>query len=290
MLAQLRRLVRKESTCGLRFLHKFDDPDLHTPIDTTYLPGPNKVFLPYEVPKLEADVHNLDFEVVGRVELHNDVFNAPFRKDIVHRVVEWERAAARRETHWLPNRSEINKTGAKIYNQKGTGRARHRDRYAPIFLGGGKSFGPRGPRDYSYRLQDKVVRFGHRIGLTAKLLEGNFFVLDETRLDSHKTVDFLEKFKKWQLHRPLLLYNEDELDPNLALAARSLKWFNLYPADQAPLFEILRHHEVILTRSALASTQERLAQENTRIRFVCPPLDELIATGEITPMEAHNSQ
>jgi large subunit ribosomal protein L4 len=264
-----------------RFLHKFDVPDPNIPVDTTFIPAPGKVFLPYVVPTFEASVHNLNFEEVEKVVLNPDVFNAPLRKDIVHRVVEWERAASRRVTHWIPNRVEINKTGKKIWPQKGSGRARHRDRYVAIFPGGGKSFGPKGPRDYSYRLQQKVVEFGHRIAMTAKYQEGNFFILDQPTIDSHKTKDFVNAFQKWGVHRPLLLYEEDEMDPNFILGVRNLKYFNLYPAHQAPLFEIIRHHELIFTKSALMSTQERLTRLNPKINFVCPPLQELIAAGEI---------
>lgn len=278
------RRIKKVLSVGTRAVHKFANPDLTTPVDDTFLPGPGKVFLPYVPPTLEAWVHNVQFDRVGITELEHDVFNAPMRKDIVHRVVEWERAAARRETHWTPNRSEINKTGKKILPQKGSGRARHRDRYAPIFISGGKSFGPRGPRDYSYSLPKKVVNFGLRTALTAKFAEGNLFILDSPTMESYKTAYFKETFAKWGVHRPLMLYAEDELDPNFILGARNVRWFNMYPADQVPLFEILRHHELIITQAALAQTQERLLRSNHRINFVCPPLDELIATGEIQPV------
>jgi len=281
-------VLRRPNVVGIRFLHKFAEPDLKTPIDTTFLPGPGKVFLPYVEPTFESPIHNIYFENVGTTPLNHDVFNAPIRKDIVHRVVEWERAAARRETHWVANRSEMNKSGAKISPQKGQGRARHRDRYAPIFRAGGKAFAPRGPRDYSYRLQQKVVDFGHRIALTAKLSEGNLYILDSPTIDSHKTQHFTETFEPWGLHRPLLLYNEDEIDPNFILGVRNLKWFNLYPADQVPLYEILRHHELIITQAALESTQERLTRLNEKIKFVAPTLDELIEAGEITPTVGEN--
>lgn len=268
----------------MRFVHKFDPPDLETPLDTTYLPGPGKVFLPYEVPTPQSWVYNTNFEKVEIQNLDPLVFNVEVRKDIVHRVVHWERMAARRETHYVANRSEINKTTRKIAPQKGRGKARHGDRYANIFKGGGKAFGPRGPRDTSHSLQRKVVNLGMKCALSAKYRENNLFILEDTMMDSHKTTNFVEHFQKWGVHRPLLLYAEGELDANFILGVRNLYWFNLYAEHEAPIYEVIRHHEVIITKAALGPLQERLTRITNPVSYVCPPLEELIAAGEITVM------
>lgn len=278
-----RPLVLPHTRLCVRFVHKFDPPDLDTPLDTTYLPSANKIFLPYAPPTPQAWVHNRSFEKQHIVDLCPDTFDSPIRKDIVHRVVQWEIAASKRQTHYVPKKGEINKTTKKISPQKGMGRARHGSRYSNIFKGtGGKSFGPRGPRDHSYNMPEKVQNFGMRCALTAKHQEGNVFVLDHTMMESHKTSYFTDHFKYWGLHRPVMLYSEGELDANFILGCRNLYWFDLYPQHEVPLYEIVRHHEVIITEAALGPLQERLTRVRNPIEYVCPPLEELIAAGEVT--------
>ena len=100
---------------------------------------------------MKRDVLNLDGKAVGSIELPADLFDLPKRADLLQRVVAWQLARARGGAAHTKVRSEVSRTGAKWFRQKGTGRARHGDRKSNIFVGGGTQFGPRA-RDFSFSL------------------------------------------------------------------------------------------------------------------------------------------
>ena len=104
---------------------------------------------------MQVQIRNLAAEEVGTAELSDAVFGVEVRPDILHRVVLWQLAKRRAGTHKVKTRAEISRTGAKMYKQKGTGRARHGSQRANIFRGGGVAFGPV-VRDHGTDLPKKV--------------------------------------------------------------------------------------------------------------------------------------
>jgi large subunit ribosomal protein L4 len=103
---------------------------------------------------MKTSVIDLTSKVSGSVELGESIFGLIPRKDILHRMVVYQLAKRRAGTHKVKNRSEINATTKKMYNQKGTGSARHGSKKVPQFRGGGRAFGPH-PRDHSIKLTKK---------------------------------------------------------------------------------------------------------------------------------------
>src|SRR5439155_12853328 len=108
-----------------------------------------------KVRDMELKVVSLDGKAAGSVEVPDAIFGLEPRADILHRCVRWQLAKRQRGTHDVKNRSEINRTGKKIYQQKGTGSARHGPARVNLFRGGGRSFGPR-PRSHALDLPKKV--------------------------------------------------------------------------------------------------------------------------------------
>ncbi len=104
---------------------------------------------------MELKIMSLDGKATGSVELPDSIFGLEPRSDILHRCVIWQRAKRQRGTHDVKNRAEINRTGKKIYRQKGTGSARHGPAKVNLFRGGGRSFGPT-PRSHAIDLPKKV--------------------------------------------------------------------------------------------------------------------------------------
>src|SRR3954453_9540503 len=104
---------------------------------------------------MQVQIRNLAAEEVGSLELSDAVFGVEVRPDILHRVVLWQLAKRRGGTHKVKTRAGIARTGATMYKQKGTGRARHGSRRANIFKGAGVAFGPQ-PRDHATDLPKKV--------------------------------------------------------------------------------------------------------------------------------------
>ena len=131
-------------------------------------------------------VRNLDNKEVGDIELDDEVFGLPVRRDILARVVNWQLAKRRAGTHKTKGISEIQGTTKKPYKQKGTGRARQGSLRSPQFRGGATIFGPV-VRSHEFGLQKKVRRLGLKTALSAKLAEGKLVVIDAARADEAKT-------------------------------------------------------------------------------------------------------
>src|SRR6185503_19973976 len=131
---------------------------------------------------MKVTVRNLDNQEVGDIELADEVFGLPVRRDILARVVNWQLAKRHAGTHKTKGVSDIRGTTKKLYKQKCTGRARQGSLRSPQFRGGAVIFGPV-VRSHEFDLQKKVRRLGLKTELSAKQAEGKLVVLEEARLD-----------------------------------------------------------------------------------------------------------
>jgi large subunit ribosomal protein L4 len=191
----------------------------------------------------------------GTVELADHIFGLEPRADILHRMVAWQLARRRAGTHKVKNRSDIAATGAKMYRQKGTGRARHGDKKVPQFRGGGRAFGPH-PRDHSTDLPKKVRALALRHALSAKARSEQVMVLDDARLETPRTSALAAAFAKLGLGSALIV-DGDQVEENFARAARNLPRIDFLPAAGINVYDILNHDTLVLTRAALARLEER---------------------------------
>src|SRR3954452_11741906 len=135
---------------------------------------------------MKLAVRNLDNKEVGDIELADEVFGLPVRRDILARVVNWQLAKRRAGTHKAKGISEIQGTTKKPYKQKGTGRARQGSLRSPQFRGGAVIFGPV-VRSHAHDLPKKVRKLALKTALSAKAAEGKFVVLDRAAAADHKT-------------------------------------------------------------------------------------------------------
>ena len=136
---------------------------------------------------MKVKVQSLDGKGKGAdIELNDEVFGIEPRADILHRVVTWQLEKRRGTARAARERSEVARTGKKFGRQKGGGTARHGDRRAPIFVGGGKAHGPR-VRDFDPSLNKKVRALGLKMALSAKAKGGNLIVLDSLDVKEAKT-------------------------------------------------------------------------------------------------------
>ena len=206
---------------------------------------------------MDVKITTLAGEDAGKVELSEAIFGLDPREDILQRVVRWQLARRQQGTHQAKGRSEIARTGAKMYKQKGTGRARHGAASAPQFRGGGKPFGPK-PRDHAIGLPKKVRQLGLKIALSSKLADGKLVVLDQATLAEPKTKQLAQRLRDlgWS---SVLLVDGAGLDQNLERAARNLIGVQLLPAIGANVYDILRRDVLALTKDAVRQLEERLA-------------------------------
>lgn len=203
-----------------------------------------------------AKVTNLKAEEVGTIELADSVFGLEVRSDILQRMVVYQLAKRQAGTHKSKTYGEVRGSTAKIYKQKGTGRARHGAKRAPQFRGGGKAFGPV-VRSHAIDLPKKVRKLALRTALSMKQSEGKLVVLDDGKLAEARTKALAEALSKFGWGS-VLIVDGPEVDTNMRRAAGNLKGVDLLPQQGANVYDILRRDTLVLTRAAVSELEARL--------------------------------
>src|SRR4249919_847549 len=135
---------------------------------------------------MKVKVQTLDAKAGGDIQLDDAVFGVEPRADILHRVVTWQLINRRAPARAARERSDVARTGKKFGRQKGGGTARHGDRRAPIFIGGGKAHGPRA-RVFASSLNKKIRALGLKMALSSKAKDGKLVVIDNLDVKEGKT-------------------------------------------------------------------------------------------------------
>ncbi|WP_062785378.1 50S ribosomal protein L4 [Novosphingobium capsulatum] len=204
---------------------------------------------------MKVQVLNLDGSTAGDVELADDVFGLEPRADILHRVVTWQLENRRGTARGARERSDVARTGKKFGRQKGGGTARHGDRKAPIFIGGGKAHGPR-VRDFSVSLNKKVRALGLKMALSSKAQNG-LVVIDSLELTDAKTKALAGTLAKAGFGKKVLVVDGEQVNEGFARAARNIVGVNVLPAIGANVYDILKHDTLVLTRAAVEKLEAR---------------------------------
>ena len=205
---------------------------------------------------MKIKLHNLDgSEGSSDIELSDAVFGVEPRADILHRVVTWQLENRRGTARAARERSDVARTGKKLGNQKGGGTARHGDRAAPIFIGGGKAHGPR-KRDFDVSLNKKIRALGLRMALSSKV-QGGLVIVDTLDLADAKTKALGAQLAQANWGRKVLVVDGDAVNEGFARAARNLVGVNVMPAMGANVYDILKHDTLVLTRAAVEKLQAR---------------------------------
>jgi len=204
---------------------------------------------------MELEVKTLDGASAGSITVSDEIFGLEPRSDILQRVVRWQLSKRQAGTHKTKIRSEVNRTGRKMYKQKGTGRARHGDQGAPQFRGGGKAFGPV-VRSHAHDLPKKVRALGLRHALSAKAKAATLIIVDEATAVEPKTKALRERLAGLGLGRALFIAGA-EVDTNFGLAARNIPNVDVLPVQGINVYDILRRDTLVLTRAAVESLEER---------------------------------
>lgn len=206
---------------------------------------------------MKINVVTLENKAAGELELNDAVFGLAPRKDILARVVEWQRAKARAGTHKTKDRSEVSGPGKKPFKQKGSGNARQGTLRAPHHEGGGRAHGPV-VRSHAFSLPKKIRALGLKHALSAKHTEGKLIVLADVAVKEAKTKNLVANFTALGLTKPLIITGA-EVNESFAKAARNVVGVDVLPVQGANVFDILRHKELVLTKDAVEALQTRLA-------------------------------
>lgn len=204
---------------------------------------------------MKVNVQKIDGSAAGDIELNDAVFGLEPRADILHRVVTWQLENRRGIARATRERSDVARTGKKFGRQKGGGTARHGDRAAPIFIGGGKAHGAR-RREFDTSLNKKVRALGLRMALSAKAQAG-LVVVESLALENAKTKALAAVFGKNGWSGKVLVIDGEQVEANFQLAASNLPGVNVLPAVGANVYDILKHDTLVLTKAAVEKLEAR---------------------------------
>lgn len=202
-----------------------------------------------------VDVFNLHGEKTSQVELNEEVFNTPVKVHVLHQVVMSQLLSRRSGSASTKSRSEVKSSGAKLWRQKGTGRARVGQASSPIRRGGGVAFGPV-PRKYVRNVPRKVRRSALRMALTDKLQTDRLIVISDFDLPEIKTRNFVQVMENFNVNRALIVTNDK--NENLEKSSRNVPWVKVMRQQGLNVYDVLRHEHLFLDQSAISSIEEAL--------------------------------
>ena len=186
-------------------------------------------------------------------ELDAALFGVPADINTLHLVVRAEQAARRRGTASTKTRGEVSGSTAKLYRQKGTGRARAGSVKSPIRTGGGVVFGPH-PRSFGIKINKKVVRKALAMALSNRAENGNVFVAAGLHIDQPSTATMDEFLVNLDIAAPVLVVTSDE--PSVAKSVRNLRYAEVTEVGALSTEQVLRARSLVLTEKAFAALSE----------------------------------
>ncbi|EFO29177.1 ribosomal protein, L4/L1 family [Roseibium sp. TrichSKD4] len=204
---------------------------------------------------MELQVKTLEGGAAGSITVSDEIFGLEPRTDLIHRVVRWQLAKRQAGTHKTLQRSEVTGTTKKFVRQKGSGGARHGNRKAPQFRGGGKAFGPI-VRDHSHDLPKKVRVLGLKHVLSAKAKADSLIVVEDAKAAEAKTKALKEQLAKAGLTSALII-DGAEVDANFALASRNIPHVDVLPVQGINVYDIMQANTLVLTKAAVSALEER---------------------------------
>ena len=204
---------------------------------------------------MELNVKTLEGKDAGKLSLSDEIFGLEPREDLIARMIRYQLAKKRAGTHKTKGRSEVSRTGSKMYKQKGTGRARHHSARAPQFRGGGKAHGPV-VRSHAHDLPKKVRALALRHALSAKMKSEDVIIVDNLVAAEAKTKALVGSFASLGLTNALVIGGA-EIDSNFKLAASNIPNIDVLPVQGINVYDILRRGKLVLSKAAVEALEER---------------------------------
>lgn len=208
---------------------------------------------------MKIAIKNLEGKDQGELEVKFPLIENGKGTQAVHDAVVAYNAAQRSGTACTKNVGEVAGSNKKPWRQKGTGRARAGSFQSPLWVGGGVVFGPK-PRDFRKKISKKTKQLALRKALSERLKAGDVLVVDDLKLNSPKTKDFVGVISKLDLKGSTLVVSAG-LDKNLSLASRNVEKVALTTSDSLNTYDVLRPDKLLFTRAAFENLEQRLAKE-----------------------------
>ena len=185
-----------------------------------------------------------------KVELADVIFGAEPSDHSIYLDVKHYLAAQRQGTHKSKERAEIARTTKKLKKQKGTGGARAGSMKSPLFIGGGRAFGPR-PRDYSFKLNKKVKVLARVSALSYKAKENAITVLEDFTFEAPKTKNYIDLIKNLNLADKKTILVLGDTNNNVYLSSRNLQGAKVVKATDLNTYDIVNAQSIILVESSV---------------------------------------
>lgn len=209
---------------------------------------------------MELAIYNIEGKDTGKkATLSDDVFSITPNDHVIYLDVKQFLANKRQGTHKAKERAEISATTKKFKKQKGTGGARAGSMKSPLFVGGGRVFGPR-PRDYSFKLNKKTKVLARKSALSYKVKDNALTILDQVTFAEPKTKSYIGFLNNLKVSDKKTLLVLSEVDANVVLSARNLQNCEVVVANNINTYQILKADNLLLTVGAIEKLQNLLSE------------------------------
>jgi large subunit ribosomal protein L4 len=208
---------------------------------------------------MKLTVKDIQGKDQGEVEVKFPLIENGKGTEAVHQTVVAYNAAQRMGTACTKNVGEVAGTNKKPWRQKGTGRARAGSFQSPLWRGGGVVFGPK-PRDFSNKVSRNTRQLALRKAMSARLKAGDVLIVDDFKLESFKTRNFIKVLAGLQIHGTALIVSSSG-DQNLRLASRNVRDVEVTTGESLNTYQVLRSDKLVFTRGAFEHLEQRLAKE-----------------------------
>ena len=202
----------------------------------------------------KLSVYNMKKEAVDSIELNDLVFGAEYNEALIHQVVVAQHNNARQGTKSTLTRSEVNASKKKIYRQKGTGGARHDERSAPQFDGGGVVFAPK-PRDFSQKINKKMRDIAFSSAISQKIAQNELFVIDDIKFADSKTKAASEFLKTFGLNKRTIILTDGK-DESVLKATNNIQKVTAQDVALLNVADVVENTFLVFTKSAIKKIEE----------------------------------
>jgi large subunit ribosomal protein L4 len=208
---------------------------------------------------MELVVHTIKGEVTGKMaQLHDEIFGIEPNDHAIYLDAKQYLANQRQGTHKSKEKGEVTGSTKKLKRQKGTGTARAGSIKSPVFVGGGRVFGPK-PRDYSFKLNKKVKQLARKSALAYKAKDAQIIILEDFSFESPKTKLFVSLLDSFKVNGKKNLIVTSSVETNVVLSARNIPGVKVTTANNLNTYEILNANKLFLVESSLKNIEEILA-------------------------------
>jgi len=208
---------------------------------------------------MKVKLYNQKAEVIGEVDLSENVFGAPFNADLVYQAAMVQRSNQRKVLAHTKGRGEVRGGGKKPWRQKGTGRARHGSIRSPLWRGGGVTHGPTKEKNFSLKINTKMRRRAIASLISDKVRRGELFILDTLTVADGKTKHAAEVLKNFFGKKPVsILFLIDDKDESAGRAYRNLDKTKVLRSRMVNALDLLNHRYVMMTEDAAKTIENTL--------------------------------